>query len=57
MKIYHNINIPLSAATTAAQRLPDCKFNNWSLGLVMPLSHGVIEGKSLKLSSPKILQL
>lgn len=57
MKIYHNINIPLSAAMTAAQRLLDCKFNNWSLGLVMPLSHGVIEGKSLKLSSPKILQL
>lgn len=38
---------------STVERTLDWKLDMWGLGFVMPLSHCVIEGKSLKLSSLK----
>lgn len=47
MKFYHNTIIPLSEAIkkvmSTEKRTLNWKFHNWSLGLVMPFSHCVIE--------------
>ena len=53
MRVYCNTILSLSEAMSTVERTLDWKLDVRGLGFVMPLSHCVIEGKSLKLSSLK----